>query len=120
MSTTGHWYIICYDIRSPRRLQKVHKFLRKEAYQLQESVFTWFGNQHDLESLQQELLSRIHPGNDDLRGYRLPTHISIQFWGSSPFLSGIIDSGYPPYTLESEHHELFDENFSEELKPDEA
>jgi CRISPR-associated protein Cas2 len=100
MNKVGHWYLLCYDIRSARRLQRVHKFLRTEAYALQESVFAWFGNQEDMEQLQRELISRINPGEDDFRGYRLPAGKAIKFWGASPFLDGIIDNGYPPHSNE--------------------
>lgn len=101
MNTPRHWYLLCYDIRSPRRLQRVHKFLRTEAYPLQESVFAWYGSQVELQRLQDELLARIDPSQDDFRGYRLPAHAAIGFWGSSPFLDGIMDAGYPPHTIES-------------------
>lgn len=100
MSKISHWYILCYDIRNVRRLQRVHKFLRTEAYALQESVFAWYGNQEEVERLQQELISRIKPSEDDFRGYRLPANRLIKFWGSSPFLDGILDNGYPPHMIE--------------------
>lgn len=100
MNNVGRWYLLAYDIRCSRRLQRVHKFLRTKAYAVQESVFAWYGNQHDVEELQRQLLSRIKPGEDDFRGYRLPANKVLHFWGASPFLDGIIDNGYPPHINE--------------------
>lgn len=33
------WYILSYDIRDPKRLQRTHYYLKKEAIALQKSVF---------------------------------------------------------------------------------
>ncbi|MGB2131546.1 MAG: hypothetical protein ACPHXW_08940, partial [Marinobacterium sp.] len=40
-----HWSLIAYDVRSPRRIQRLHRFLRTQAYALQESVFAWYGTE---------------------------------------------------------------------------
>ena len=97
MNNPRHWYLLAYDIRCKRRLQRTHKFLRTQAYALQESVFAWHGNAGELDQLQTKLMELIDPRKDDLRGYRLPRHVAIQLWGSSPFVDGIFDNGYPPH-----------------------
>ncbi|ANG62224.1 CRISPR-associated endonuclease Cas2 [Marinobacterium aestuarii] len=96
---TSHWYLLAYDIRSPRRLQRLQRFLRTQAYVLQESVFAWQGDDEALAILQVQLLKLIRPGEDDLRGYRIPANTLIHFWGASPFLEGVFDNGYPAHQL---------------------
>ncbi|MEH6577378.1 MAG: CRISPR-associated endonuclease Cas2 [Amphritea sp.] len=97
--TTKQWYIIIYDVHSPHRLQRLHRFLRTCAYALQESVFAWNGTAEQLAQLQAQLSRLIKASEDDLRGYRLPPNASLHLWGTSPFLEGVIDTGYPPYRL---------------------
>lgn len=102
-----HWSLIAYDVRCPRRLQRLHRFLRTEAYALQESVFAWFGTDEAKLLLQARMLKLINKAEDDLRGYRLKSGSDIQMWGQSPFVNDIFDSGYPPIKI---HRNLADEN----------
>jgi CRISPR-associated endonuclease Cas2 len=97
MNNPSYWYLLAYDIRCKRRLQRTHKFLRTQAYALQESVFAWYGNAGELDRLQTKLMMLIDPRKDDVRGYRLQHHGTIRLWGNSPFIDGIFDNGYPPY-----------------------
>lgn len=92
-----HWSLIAYDIRCPRRLQKLHRFLRTEAYAIQESVFAWYGTEQAKLQLQARMLNFINAEQDDLRGYRMQAGSSIQLWGKSPFVEDIFDSGCPPH-----------------------
>jgi len=93
------WYILSYDIRSPRRLRRVHQFLRTRAYALQESVFAWQGDTQDLTQLQQELRTLLDLKEDDFRGYPLLAGEHIHWWGTPPLPEGIIDFGYPKLLL---------------------
>lgn len=98
-----HWYLIVYDIRCPKRLRKVHRFVRKFAYALQESVFIGHGSQEEYEALRSTLSGYIKQADDDLRFYQIPNRDILQLWGVSPFMEGVHDSGYPPcvyHTLE--------------------
>lgn len=99
MRNARYWYIIVYDIRCPRRLQRIHRHLKKQGYALQESVFAWEGDAAELLELQTELKKRMSVREDDIRGYRLPAHQTIQLFGVSPFANGVIDSGTPPHEL---------------------
>ena len=91
--------MIAYDIRSRQRLQKLHRFLRTQAYAIQESVFAWSGTDDELAIFKQRVLKLIRPTEDDFRGYRLPPNSVIEFFGSNPFSKGVFDNGYPPHTL---------------------
>jgi CRISPR-associated endonuclease Cas2 len=83
MKTSPHWYLIQYDIGSPRRCRQVHRLLKSCAFALQESVFAWFGDQTELTALQQQLTQRINPKEDGIRGYRL--HYPLLLFGELPF-----------------------------------
>ncbi|WP_417533697.1 CRISPR-associated endonuclease Cas2 [Marinobacterium stanieri] len=92
-----HWSLIAYDVRSPRRIQRLHRFLRTQAYALQESVFAWYGTEQAKLQLQARMLDFINAAEDDLRGYRMRAGTEIQLWGKSPFVEGVFDTGYPPH-----------------------
>ncbi len=79
-----HWHLICYDITSPRRIQKVHKFLKKQGgLPLQKSVFAWHGDDYRLEKLIRKLERLIKASEDDLRIYPIRHLQAIDLWGKS-------------------------------------
>lgn len=65
-------YLISYDIADPRRLQRVHAFLKKHAMPVQYSVFLARVSERRLVSLLAEINQRIDPRSDDVRAYPLP------------------------------------------------
>lgn len=67
-------YLISYDIADPRRLQRVHAFLKKHAMPVQYSVFLARMSERRLVSLLAEINQRIDPRSDDVRAYPLPAH----------------------------------------------
>lgn len=99
MRTTQHWYLIQYDIRDPRRGQRVYRLLKTCAFSLQESVFAWQGSNAELTALQQRLSHLINLKEDDIRGYQ-QGH-SLMLFGNSPFVSDLYFSGYPPHQHQS-------------------
>ena len=66
--------IICYDICCPRRLGKMHRYLRKCAVPIQHSVFLFIGSARQLEQCMQEAKEIIDAKEDDLRAYPLPSY----------------------------------------------
>ncbi len=64
-----HPYLICYDIRDSKRLQKVHKLACKYASPVQYSVFYAEMTEQTIESLITEMESRIDDRVDDVRIY---------------------------------------------------
>jgi CRISPR-associated endonuclease Cas2 len=102
MTLRRHWYVLAYDIRSAQRLQRLHRFLVTQAYALQESVFAWCGNDEELDVLKRRILTLIRPSEDDFRGYRVAVNTPLEFWGASPFLTGVFCAGYPPHRMIAE------------------
>jgi CRISPR-associated protein Cas2 len=66
-------YLICYDITEPKRLCRIHRFLREEGMPVQYSVFTTQLTAKELERLWIGLRQRIDVRSDDVRIYPLPS-----------------------------------------------
>ena len=67
-----HWYLIAYDVRDAKRLQRVHRLLRKRAIPLQESVFLLHSDSALLQDIEAGLRARSDTRVDDLRLYSVP------------------------------------------------
>jgi CRISPR-associated protein Cas2 len=55
MGEIRHCYIICYDIRCPKRWRKAYKLLEGYGERIQYSIFRCVMNQRDREKLRWEL-----------------------------------------------------------------
>jgi len=71
MNQSAAW-LVAYDIRSPRRLRQVHRYLSKEALRIQYSVFLVEGTPQHIDALRNGLADLIDPRDDDVRIYRVP------------------------------------------------
>lgn len=67
-----HWYLIAYDIRCPRRLQRVQKAVAGEAQRLQQSVYMVRAGRGELRRLLEQFEAEMDPAEDDLRAYPFP------------------------------------------------
>ncbi len=74
-------YLVCYDIRDPKRLSRVFRHIKQSGVHLQYSVFycrlTWEG----LVKLKAQLRSIINEKEDDVRIYPLPSEIKVKIMG---------------------------------------
>lgn len=64
-------YLISYDIKEDRRLNRVHRFLKGRGIHLQKSVFYCHLSSEELKKVQQELRKLIDETEDDIRIYPL-------------------------------------------------
>ena len=55
MAEAKHCYLICYDIRDPKRWRKAYKLLQGYGESIQYSIFRCYLNQRDRERLRWEL-----------------------------------------------------------------
>lgn len=101
MKSTEYWYIVCYDIRSPKRLQKVQRLLRKKAFMLQESVYLFASQAEDLSRLRTELIKYIRIHEDDMRIYQLGTQSCFDFYNHTPWGPHIFLSQLPYFIVTS-------------------
>jgi len=65
-------FVVCYDICDPRRLGRLHRFLKKYTVPLQYSVFLFTGDDRQLDHFLAKAETYIDPNIDDLRAYPLP------------------------------------------------
>lgn len=74
-------WLITYDITNPKRLVRLHRFLRKHAVPVQYSVFHFEGSAARMGQLMEQVETRIDPKTDDVRAYQLPEMLSIDTIG---------------------------------------
>lgn len=65
MAQSKNWYLVCYDIRSPKRWRKAYKLLQGYGESIQLSIFRCRLSQRDREKLRWEL-AKILTEEDDL------------------------------------------------------
>lgn len=70
MAEFKNWYLICYDIRCPKRWRKAYKLLEGYGDRLQYSLFRCWLSQRSREKLRWEL-ERVLSPEDDLLFVRL-------------------------------------------------
>lgn len=93
-------YLIAYDITDPKRLARMHRYLRKIAVPIQYSVFYLIADERHLDALLADAASLIDPKSDDLRCYPLPAR-GLRFRiGRATLPAGIQWSGLPARWLE--------------------
>ena len=76
-------YLISYDIANPKRLQKIHRLISRQALRLQYSVYHIQCNKIQLNRLIQDIENRIHPKEDDVRIYPISSCQQIE-WFNQP------------------------------------
>ncbi len=87
MDSSRHWYLVCYDIRDPRRLQRVARHLSGYGQRIQYSIFRCRLNTRQLERLKWELTGIITAEDDmmyiglcDRCVARLADHNPSEMW----------------------------------------
>lgn len=80
-----HLYLICYDIADPKRLNRVARYLVRCAYRVQYSVFAAQLTKSELNAVLTDLDVIIHPKQDDIRCYRLPSQGPVALLGNQLF-----------------------------------
>ena len=72
-------WLLAHDIRDPRRLQRVWRYLRQEGVRLQYSVYVLAGTRHHVEGVLEHLRTLIDERADDVRVY--PLNENTRMWG---------------------------------------
>jgi len=84
-------YLVAYDISDPKRLTRVHRFLKERALALQYSVFVLEGSEELRQTVQRGIEARIDPVRDDVRMYALPEGVEVQPLGAAePLPDGVV------------------------------
>ncbi|WFE69481.1 CRISPR-associated endonuclease Cas2 [Thiomicrospira sp. R3] len=91
MKKKAHWHILAYDIKNPKRLQRVHKYIKKFGLALQKSVYLVLASEQRMETIMAELASLINPKLDDVRTYPIESAQTLWLYGSSLHESLLMD-----------------------------
>lgn len=86
-------WLIAYDIRDPKRLGRMHRFLRKQAHAVQYSVFVAELTERERGRLVAALRKRIDPRRDDLRLYAVPPGATLDQLGRRALAGGLLLAG---------------------------
>lgn len=83
------YYIIAYDISSPKRLRKIHRVVKEYTMGLQYSVFIAPFDKLLLNEMQERLKHIIVPSEDDIRIYPLSGSQIPEIYGKRQLPDGI-------------------------------
>ena len=86
----SHPWLIAYDIANPRRLVRVHRYLKRHAIPAQYSLFILYGNERKLEHVLEAIDERIDRTEDDVRAYRVPQRCEVSMLGTQGLPHGIL------------------------------
>ncbi len=83
-------YLVIYDISDPKRLQRVHRELKKIGLPIQYSVFSVVLTKPKLLRLIESLQWVMDEDEDDIRCYSLPRSISCTTLGKQFFPDDVL------------------------------
>ena len=83
-------WLIAYDIACPKRLGRVHRYLKTVAVPVQYSVFTAEENEQGIRRIQRALEAEINPKTDDVRIYPLPGNLELHRYGRRALPEGLL------------------------------
>lgn len=83
-------WLIAYDIRDPRRLNRVHRLLAKAAIPVQYSVFAAAGSRRAMQDLAARLEQEIDARVDDVRFYPVPQPAEVYTIGATMLPEGVL------------------------------
>jgi len=89
LNQTRTW-LIAYDITCPKRLGRVHRYLKDVATPMQYSVFTAEENTQGILRIRDQLAARIDPKTDDVRIYPLPSNLELHAIGRRRLPEGVM------------------------------
>lgn len=89
LNQTRTW-LIAYDITCPRRLGRIHRYLKDQATPLQYSLFLAEESTPGILRIRDHLASLIDPKSDDVRLYPLPDRLELHAIGKSRLPEGVL------------------------------
>jgi CRISPR-associated protein Cas2 len=88
LNQTRTW-LIAYDITCPKRLARVHRYLKTVAIPVQYSVFAAEENESGINRIREDLAQKINPKTDDVRIYPLPNTLELYHYGLAALPEGM-------------------------------
>jgi CRISPR-associated endonuclease Cas2 len=93
------WYLVAYDIADYKRLNRVHRIMKKEGLAVQRSVFFIRGTERQIRHLMDRLEPIIKKKEDNVLAYPVIGLGEIWFSGPNPLAD---------YPLVTDGHEMID------------
>lgn len=90
---SANWYLLCYDIANPRRLQRLQRFMKNEGLPLQYSVFLLHRESIELMQLVEAVRKKIDEKRDDVRIYPISSAIEFLALGRQELGQGMTLTG---------------------------
>ena len=88
LNETRTW-LVAYDITCPKRLGRVHRYLKTVAIPVQYSVFAAEENDQGIRRIRDALAQEINPKTDDVRIYPLPKNLEVHHYGGGALPEGL-------------------------------
>jgi CRISPR-associated protein Cas2 len=88
LNETRTW-LIAYDITCPKRLGRVHRYLKTVAVPVQYSVFAAEETAQGIRRIRAALEQEINPKTDDVRIYPLPKKLELHHYGRRALPEGL-------------------------------
>ena len=82
-------WIIAYDIADPKRLGRIHRYLKSVALPAQYSVFIAVTSANEIRRIRDRLSALIDPGEDDVRIYLVPKRGTVTVLGRGVLPDGL-------------------------------
>lgn len=82
-------WLVAYDIREPRRLRRVHRYLRKLGMAAQYSAFTVEADDNEITGHLALIERLIDKRVDDVRAYHLPVRCPVWRLGRQEWPEGL-------------------------------
>jgi len=89
LNTASDW-IVCYDMKDPKRLRRIFKFLKSQGIPIQYSVFLVHASSGVLAQLEVRLCKLINRNEDDVRIYAIPKCSNTIIMGHALIPDGIL------------------------------
>lgn len=89
LNETRTW-LIAYDITCPKRLVRIHRYLKTVAVPVQYSVFVAEETSAGIQRIRNALAQKINPKTDDVRIYPLPKNLEVHHYGRRALPEGLL------------------------------
>ncbi|MBU1664740.1 MAG: CRISPR-associated endonuclease Cas2 [Gammaproteobacteria bacterium] len=82
-------WLIAYDMTCPKRLGRVHRYLKTVAVPVQYSLFAAEETAQGIQRIRDALAQEINPKADDVRIYLLPMNLELHRYGRCALPEGL-------------------------------
>lgn len=89
VNETRTW-LIAYDIANPKRLARVHRYVKSVAVPAQYSLWVATETARGIAAIRDRLAELIHAREDDVRIYQLPQRTRIVHFGRRALPDGLL------------------------------